>query len=76
LNLDTEKLDLTFLTGSAKLPRIAFLNDLLEGISREVSEVRVTGTIRNPKMTPVPFHSVKEVIDTLLNPGKKLNEKE
>lgn len=76
LNLDTEKLDLTFLTGSAKLPRIAFLNDLLEGISREVSEVRVTGTIRNPKMTPVPFHSVKAVIDILLNPGKKLNEKE
>jgi hypothetical protein len=76
LNLDTEKLDLTFLTGSTKLPRIAFLNDLLEGISRELSEVRVTGTIRNPKMTPVPFHSIKEVIDILLNPGKKLNEKE
>ena len=76
LNLDNEQLDLTFLTASTKLPRIAFLNDLLEGISRELSEVRVTGTIRKPKMTTIPFHSVKDAIETLLNPGKTQNEKE
>ena len=76
LNLDTEKLDLTFLTGSTKLPRIAFLSDLLEGLSHELSEIRVTGTLRKPKMATVPFHSVKDVIETLLNPGKSQNKKE
>jgi phosphohistidine swiveling domain-containing protein len=76
LDLATEKLNLTFLTASDRLPRIAFLNDLLNEISSQVTEVRVTGTIQKPKMDTVPFHSVRDVIDTLLNPGKNPEEKE
>ncbi len=76
LNLADNTLDVTFLMGSDTLPRIYVLDDLLKGFSRELTEIHVTGTLQNPKTASVPFHSIKDVINTLLAPGKKQDEKD
>lgn len=71
MDLKTEKLNMTFLTAPpGKLQRIAFLSDLAEALSRELTEFRVTGTLANPKMSTVAFRSLREIAPRLLEPGK------
>lgn len=70
LDLDTRALRLTFLSGPpGKLPRLEGLpSELLEGIVREIAEIRVTGTVSKPKMRTVSLPSLEDVIRRLVRP--------
>jgi len=71
MNMKTEALDLTFLSGPPrKLPRLGSLGELLEGIAREVAEIRVTGTLRKPTMRTVPLRGLDRILRDILNPGR------
>lgn len=73
MNMATEKLDLTFLTGPpGELPRLdEITEDILEALSRSLVEVHVTGTLRNPKMDTVPLSPLAIIIRRLLEPSLK-----
>ncbi len=71
LDTKTEKLDLTFLSGPPqKLPRLVGLSELLEGIARELAEIRVTGTVAKPRMKTLPLRSLDRLLRDLMNPGR------
>lgn len=73
LNMKTDKLNLTFLTGPpGELPRLdEITEDILEALSRSLVEVRVTGTLKNPKMDTVPLSPLATIIRRLVEPSLK-----
>ena len=72
MNMKTEALNLTFLTGPPrKLPRLGSLSELLEGIVREVAEIHVGGTLQKPKMRTVPLRGLDGMLRDILNPGRR-----
>ncbi len=73
MNMKTKELKMTFLAGPpGALPRISGLADeLLTGIIREIAEIRVTGTLKNPKTRTVPFRGLEKVLNELLRPGRE-----
>ena len=73
MNTKTEALKLTFVTGPpGKLPPIAKLvgaEGLLVPLAHELVEIRVTGTLSNPKYETVALGSVHDLIRRLITPG-------
>ncbi|MBP7935623.1 MAG: hypothetical protein KA354_13335 [Phycisphaerae bacterium] len=68
VNTPTEALDLTLLIGSPlRLPRIEVLSELLEGVARELVEVRVEGTLASPIYRAELVRSIRKTLDTILN---------
>jgi hypothetical protein len=71
MDMNTEVLDLTFLTGPPKKLRgLAGLSDLLEDVQREVAHIQVDGTLSKPRMRTVPLQSLDRLIREMLNPGR------
>ncbi|MFP3938479.1 MAG: hypothetical protein ACLFVW_09075, partial [Phycisphaerae bacterium] len=71
LNLRTEQLRLNFITGPpGKVPRLAAeIDEMLKPISRELAEIRISGTLSNPgPPRTVTFGSLQDAINRLLNP--------
>jgi len=67
--MKNERLSLTFLTAPAnKLPGLELLEGVLQRISREITEVRVTGTLSKPLFSTRSLQSVDGVLRMLLNP--------
>ncbi len=68
----TKELDLRLTAVSPKQgSKIPVVTELLEGASREVIEVRVTGTMNDPVATGRPFRTVSNALETLLKPKDK-----
>jgi hypothetical protein len=71
MDMKTEELDLTFLTGPPnKLRGLAGLSELLDSVAREVAQIQVDGTLSKPRMRPVPLRSLDRLIREMLNPGR------
>lgn len=71
VDMKTEALRMTFLAKpGGTIPRIDSLSDLLESLTRELSEIRITGTISKPIPRTVPLGSVDNAMRRLLNPSK------
>jgi hypothetical protein len=69
VNLKDESLHLTFLTAPpGYLPRLAGVEDLLSGLSREIVEVRVTGTLSKPVPQTVSLPGLDAAVRRLLSP--------
>jgi len=69
LAMKSERLNLTFLTAPPnRLPEIGLLQDVLASITRELNEVRVTGTLSKPKISTRALQSLDDVLRILLNP--------
>jgi hypothetical protein len=59
---------LVLLVGSPlRLPRIAVLSELLEGVARELMEVHVEGTLEHPTYRAELVRSVKSTLERILN---------
>ncbi len=71
IDLDTQQLDLTFITGPpARAPKLTGLaEELLKVFTRVFMEVKVTGTVSRPRMTPVPMSSAQKILRAVLTPG-------
>ncbi|GJM26060.1 MAG: hypothetical protein DHS20C16_24750 [Phycisphaerae bacterium] len=68
----TKSLDLKLTAISPKQgSKIPVVTELLEGASREVIEVRVTGTMNDPVATGRPFRTVSNALETLWQPKEK-----
>lgn len=66
LRTTTRELDLTLLAGSPhRLPRLGLLTELAEGAARELMEVHVTGTLREPRVEARPLRSLQHTLDVL-----------
>lgn len=69
VNMKDESLHLTFLTGPpGYLPRIAGVEGLLRGLTREIAEIRVTGTLSKPLPQTVPLAGLEEAVRRVLSP--------
>jgi len=72
VNMNTKALKLTFLAAApGKLMRIGELDTLLEGISREIMEVRLSGTLDKPVMRTVSLGSLDDAVRRLLSPSQR-----
>jgi hypothetical protein len=65
MDLRGKQLDVTLLAGSPIRLRVPLLTDLLQGASREVMQVEVTGTLQKPQIKPQPLRSLSEALKTL-----------
>jgi hypothetical protein len=64
----TDTLDLSLLIGGpVHLPRLQVLTEFLEGVARELMQVRVSGTVREPKFRAEVVHSLRSAVETILN---------
>jgi hypothetical protein len=70
MDLDTGELDVVLLAGSPVRITVPFLTEILEGASREVMEVRIRGTVAQPKIKPQPLKSLKRALETLFPPDQ------
>ncbi len=71
MDMDSEALRLTFLTGPpGKLPRIAAIESLLKGLAHEIAEVSVTGTLSKPVPRAISLPGLEEAVRRLVNPGQ------
>jgi hypothetical protein len=71
VNLKDESLHLTFLTGPpGRMPRLAGIDELLRGLSREVAEIRVTGTLSHPMPQTISLPGLDEAVRRLLSPER------
>lgn len=61
----TKQLDLTLLAGSPLRVRVPLLTDILRGAAREIMEIRVTGPLDHPVITPRPLRGLAGVLETL-----------
>jgi hypothetical protein len=71
LDMKTEGLDLVFLAGAppAEGPRLVGIEEFVQNVAREVSEIEVTGTLSAPQTRSVPFRGVDEALK-LLDPSR------
>jgi hypothetical protein len=75
VNLKDESLHLTFLTAPpGYLPRLAGVEELLSGLTREIVEVRVTGTLGKPLPQTISLPGLEEAVRRLLSPEQGGNE--
>ncbi|MBX3393961.1 MAG: AsmA-like C-terminal domain-containing protein [Phycisphaerae bacterium] len=65
LDLGSNQIDLVLLAGSPVRIKVPLLSDLLEGAAREIMEVRVTGTLAEPIITPQPLKSLTKALKTV-----------
>lgn len=71
MDMKSRKLNLTFLTGPPrKLPRLAALGEVLEGIASQLMTVRVTGTLDKPRVKTTAFNGLDATMRELLEPGR------
>lgn len=72
VNLETEDQHLILLVGSPlRLPRLAVLSELVEGVARELMEVHVEGTLDEPTFRADLVRSVRQSLETILNLRRK-----
>ena len=75
VNMSDESLRLTFLTGPpGYLPRLAGVEGLMRGITREIGEVRVTGTLAKPMPRTVSLPGLEEAVQRVLSPEQQGDE--
>ncbi len=65
MDLRTGQLDLTLLAGSPVRIRLPLLTELWEGAWRELLEIRILGTLEEPRIVPRPLRSLGKVLGTL-----------
>jgi hypothetical protein len=71
VDMKTEALRLNFIAKpGGSVPRMDSLSVLLEGLAREMSEIRITGTVSKPIPRNVPLGSIDNSIRRLMNPSK------
>jgi hypothetical protein len=74
ISLDSEELDLTFLTGPpGRMPRIAVIRNaskVLNAIFKELLVIRITGTLSKPIRKALPLRSLDAILKELLSPGR------
>lgn len=66
MNTATQQLDLTLLAGPPhRLPRLGLLTELAEGAARELMEVRVQGSLYEPKIEAQPLRSLRQALEAI-----------
>ncbi len=65
MDIRTKRLDVTLLAGSPVQLHVPILSEILEGASRELMEIKVTGTLAQPRIAPQPLKSLTNALRTL-----------
>ena len=74
MDLKSNRLDVTLLAGSPLRVRVPLLTEILEGASREMMEIRVTGTLDKPSIRPQPLKSLTKALETLFPESPRSRE--
>ncbi len=75
IDLATDEMDITLLAGSPVRIRVPVLTEFLEGASREIMEIRVTGTPSKPEIMPQPLKSLTKALKTIFPEAPPAREK-
>ncbi|HWB54942.1 MAG TPA: hypothetical protein VG722_12140 [Tepidisphaeraceae bacterium] len=66
MNFDTKKFNLLFTTNNPNWPKLPVINDLLSAAEHELLQIRVSGTIEEPKVSAGLFSAVPTTIDRVM----------
>jgi hypothetical protein len=73
LTLTNRALDLNFVTETPNDWNLPILSPILRTTRRELLQLAVTGTVDNPKVTPVPFSGITSALRNLLPIPRETN---
>lgn len=65
MDMNTKQIDITLVAGSPVRLKVPVITELLEGASRELMEVRLTGTMKEPNIQPQPLKSLTRALQTI-----------
>ena len=70
MDLATERLHLAFLAGPPKSvpPALSLMMEMLRAASKELMEIHVTGTLRQPRINTVPMKDLDNLFKEMLTP--------
>jgi hypothetical protein len=74
LDFGKKKVDMTFMTDNPNAWKIPFLHELLQGARQEFLQIRVSGTVQEPKVKGNMMNTFSTTIDEVFKgdrPGKK-----
>ena len=81
--LDSNKLDVTLVSGSPLRMRLPLVTDLLDFASKDLRQVHVTGTLSKPTITPKPLASLTKALKSVfpeaprqMSPRRKVSTSE
>jgi hypothetical protein len=66
VSIDSRKIDMSFVTESQRETSIPLLTPVFDDLRRGLLELSVTGTVDNPKITPVPLSAISNFLRSLL----------
>jgi hypothetical protein len=62
---------MVFTTDNPTWPKIPFVDQILSGARKELFQIRVSGTVQDPKLTAGTLNTVSTTIDEVFNPASK-----
>lgn len=65
MDMKTKQIDIVLVAGSPVRLKVPVITELLEGASRELMEVRLTGTMKQPNIQPQPLKSLTRALQTI-----------
>jgi hypothetical protein len=71
MNFATKKVKFLFSTDNPNWPRLPFVNDLISGARNELFQIRVNGTIQEPKVSAGSFSTITTTVDEVLRGNGK-----
>lgn len=65
MDMNTRQIDVTLVAGSPVRLKLPLITEFLEGASRELMQVRLTGTFNEPNIQPLPLKSLTKALQTI-----------
>jgi hypothetical protein len=66
LDFASKKVRMTFMTDNPNWPKLPFIDPLLQGARRELLQIKITGSIQDPKVSAGMFGTVTTTIDEVV----------
>ena len=69
LNFDTKKVNMTFTTDNPNWPKVPVFSDLLNGARHELLQIKVNGTVQEPKVSGAMMNTFTTTVDEVFRAG-------
>lgn len=68
LNIETDEVNVRLLAGSPHRLRVPIVTEMIEGASRDLFELHITGSLRDPKIETQQARNIRRALETIFPP--------
>jgi hypothetical protein len=68
LNIDSDEINVRLLAGSPHRLRVPIVTEMIEGASRDLFELHITGSLRDPKIETQQARNIRRALETIFPP--------